>query len=299
MQNALPTQSLSGIISFIPRETDNGISKMPNSILTNSGAATALQNSSAIERSRDNLARQQATGKRVNNAVDNASAFTIAQILQGDLKSFGAVEQGIDNARGVLAVTNAAATAASEQLANLNATVIAGQNAANTSQQQAIINADFQAQVAQLNQTIQNASFNGRNLLSAGSTSLNVLGNIDGTTLTVQSASAFATQTANLGAQSLATPAAAAQAFSALQQTQAGIASVLGNVGADTRTLNNQSQFLSILNDATAEGLGAIVDADLGSVSARSQAEAARGQLANLTLNIANRQPQSILGLFR
>ena len=108
---------------------------MANSILTNSGAATALQNSSAIERSRDNLARQQATGKRVNNAVDNASAFTIAQILQGDLKSFGAVEQGIDNARGVLAVTNAAATAASEQLANLNATVIAGQNAANTSQQ--------------------------------------------------------------------------------------------------------------------------------------------------------------------
>ena len=163
-----------------------------------------------------------------------------------------------------------------------------------------IINlADFQAQVAQLNQTIQNASFNGRNLLSAGSTSLNVLANIDGTTLTVQSASGFATQTANLGAQSLATPAAAAQAFSALQQTQAGLASVLGNVGADTRTLNNQSQFLSILNDATAEGLGAIVDADLGQTAVRSQAEAARGQLSNLTLNIANRQPQSILGLFR
>ncbi len=272
---------------------------MANSILTNSGAATALQNANAIERNRDVLGRQQATGKRVNNAVDNASAFTIGQILQGDLKSFGAVEQGIDNARGVLAVTNAAATAASEQLANLNATVIAGQNPGNTSEQQAIINADFQAQVAQLNQTIQNASFNGRNLLSAGSTSLNVLANIDGTTLTVQSASGFATQTANLGAQSLATPAAAAQAFSALQQTQAGLASVLGNVGADTRTLNNQSQFLSILNDATAEGLGAIVDADLGQTAVRSQAEAARGQLSNLTLNIANRQPQSILGLFR
>lgn len=270
-----------------------------NSILTNTGAATALQNANAIERSRDSLGRQQSTGKRVNNAVDNASAFTIAQVLQGDLKSYGAVEQGIDNARGILAVTNAAATAASDQLANLNATIISAQNPANTSQQQAIYNNDFQAQVAQLNQTIQNASFNGRNVLSAGSTSLNVLANIDGTTLTVQSNSAFSTATANLGAQTLATPAAAQQAFSALQQAQSAISSVLGNVGQDTRTLNNQSQFLSVLADATQEGLGAIVDADLGSVAARSAAEAVRGQLSGLTLNIANRQPQSVLGLFR
>jgi flagellin len=272
---------------------------MANSILTNNSAATALQNSNAIERSRDNLGRQQSTGRRVNNAVDNASAFTIAQIIQGDLKSYGAVEQGIDNARGVLAVANVSATAASDQLATLNATVIAAQNPGNTSEQQAIYANDFQAQVAQLNQTIQNASYNGRNLLSAGSSSLNVLGNIDGTTLTVQSNSGFATSAANLGAQSLSTTAGAQQAFSALQQAQAAISSVLGNVGADTRTLNNQSQFLSVLNDATQEGLGAIVDANLGSVAARSQAEAARSQLSGLTLSIANRQPQSVLGLFR
>ena len=272
---------------------------MANSILTNAGAATALQNSNAIERNRDVLGRQQSTGKRVNSAVDNASAFTIGQLLQGDLKSYGAVEQGIDNARGVLAVTNAAATAASDQLADLNATIISAQNPANSSQQQAIYNNDFQAQVAQLNQTISNASYNGRNLLSAGSTPLNVLGNIDGTTVSVASNSSFATAAANLGAQSLATPTAAAQAFSALQQAQSSISNVLGNVGADTRELNSQSQFLSVLNDATQVGLGAIVDADLGSTAARSQAEAARSQLALQTLNIANRQPQSLLGLFR
>jgi flagellin len=272
---------------------------MANSILTNTGAATALQNANAIERSRDVLARQQATGKRVNSAIDNASSFAIGQILQGALKSFGAVEQGIDNARGVLAVTNAAATAASEQLANLNATVIGAQNPANTSEQQAIFAADFQAQVAQLNQTIQNASFNGRNLLSAGSTSLNVLANIDGTTLTVQSNSGFATAATNLGAQSLSTTAGAQQAFQALQQAQSSIAGVLGNVGSDTRTLNSQSQFLSVLSDATAEGLGNTVDANLGQTAVRSQAESARGQLSILSLNIANRQPQSILGLFR
>ena len=73
------------------------------------------------------------------------------------------------------------------------------------------------AQTAQINQTIQNASFNGRNLLSAGSTSLNVLANTDGTTLTVQSNSFFSTAASNLGAQSLATTAGAQQAFSALQ----------------------------------------------------------------------------------
>jgi flagellin len=272
---------------------------MANSIQTNPTAATALQNLNSIDRTRNTTLNQQSTGRRVNNAIDNASAFTIAQLVRGDIGGFAAVEQGIDNARGVTAVALAASTAISDQLNNLQATVIAAQNPGNTSQQQAIYAQDFQAQAAQLQQTIQNASFNGRNLLSAGSTSLNVLANIDGTTLTVNSNSGFATFAADLAAQSLATTAGATQAFSALQLAQGGIASVLGNLGADQRTLNNQQGLLTAISDATATGLGAIEDADLAAVSSQNLAQQIQQQLAAQTLNIANGRPQSLLNLFR
>ena len=272
---------------------------MANSINTNQGAFVALNNLNSINRTGQTLQNQQSTGKRVNSAVDNAASYVIAQQIQGTLQATSAVSQGISNASGVTAVALAAGNALSDQLGNLQATIIAAQNPGNTSQQQAIYAQDFQSQTAQINQTIQNASFNGRNLLSAGSTSLNVLANTDGTTVTVQSNSFFSTAAANLGAQSLSTTAGAQQAFSALQQAQASLGTALGNLGADTRTLQAQQQSLQVQSDAQSVGLGSIVDADLGRVSALSLANQVQQQLSTQTLNIANRNPQVLVSLFR
>jgi flagellin len=74
---------------------------------------------------------------------------------------------------------------------------------------------------------------------------------------------------------------------------------VLGNLGADTRTLNNQDEFLGKLTDATKEGLGAVVDADMAKESARLQALQVQQQLSVQTLGIANQRPQTLLSLFR
>src|SRR5258708_27060062 len=134
---------------------------MANSINTNHGALAALQNLNSINRQGQTIGNQQSTGKRVNSAVDNAASFVIAQQTQGTLQATASVSQGIDNARGVTAVALAGANALSDQLNNLQATVISAQNPGNTSQQQAIYAQDFQAQTAQINQTVQNASFNG------------------------------------------------------------------------------------------------------------------------------------------
>ena len=270
-----------------------------NSINTNVSAFVALQNLNSVNNRLDSIQNRVSTGLKVNSAVDDASNFAIAQGTRGNLKAYEAVSQGLANARGIATVSLAGATSISDLLGDIQKKITEGQNAGNSTEQQSILNSDFNNLVAQINTFITNSTYNGRNLLSFASTSLNVIGNVDGTTITIRSNSAFAVTSTALGAQQISSTVAATKALSVLFTAMASINQVLGNIGADTRTLNNQSQFLSILNDATAEGLGAIVDADLGSVSARSQAEAARGQLANLTLNIANRQPQSILGLFR
>jgi len=270
-----------------------------NSINTNIGAFVALQNLNAVNSRLDTVQNRVSTGLKVNNAVDDASSFAIAQGVRGNLKAFEAVSQGLANGRGVATVTLAGATAISDLLGDIQKKITEGQNAGNTTEQQAILNNDFRNLISQINTFITNSTYNGRNLLSAASTSINVIGNVDGTTLTIRSNSNFAFHSSNLGAQNISSTIAATTALSALFLATASINTVLGNLGADTRTLSFQETFISKLSDAVSEGLGSIVDADLAKESSRLQALQVQQQLSVQTLNIANQKPSGLLSLFR
>ena len=126
-----------------------------------------------------------------------------------------------------------------------------------------------------------------------------MIANVDGSTLTIRSNSAFAATSTNLGAQNISSTVAAAQALSALFLATASINQVLGNLGADVRSLNFQDDFVSKLIDATNEGLGSIVDADLAKESSRLQALQVQQQLSVTTLNIANGNARNLVNLFQ
>ena len=72
----------------------------------------------------------------------------------------------------------------------------------------------------------------------------------------------------------------------------------LGYYGAKLREFNLASDNTDLFVDAVSEGLGNIVDADLGRESAKLLAIQARQQLSLDTLAIATRAPQFLLSLF-
>ena len=84
--------------------------------------------------------------------------------------------------------------------------------------------------------------------------------------------------------------------FAALEEA---VNTALGALGADVRALELQTDFLNDISDATEEGLGNIVDADMGRESARLTALQVQQQLSVQTLGIVNQAPQTLLGLFR
>jgi len=272
---------------------------MSNSINTNVGAFVALQNLSSVNSRLNTVQNQVSTGLKVASAVDDASSFAIAQGIRGSIKAYAAVSQGIANARGVATVSLAGSNAISDLLGDIQAKITQGENAGNSTAQQSILNADFQNLISQINTFVNNATYNGKNLLSASSTSINVIANIDGSTLTLRSNSAFAFNSSALGAQNISSTVAAATALSSLQLAQAAIATVLGNLGSDTKTINFQDSFISQLSDATNVGLGSIVDADLARASSQLQALQVQQQLSIQTLNIANGNPRTLINLFR
>ena len=270
-----------------------------NSINTNAGAFIALQNLNVVNSRLDVVQNRVSTGLKVVGAVDNASSFAIAQGIRSDVKAYASVSQGIANAKGTTGIALAGTNAISDLLGDIQAKITEGLNPGNTTQQQAILQADFSNLVSQINQFISSASYNGRNLLSSGSTNANVISNIDGSTISIRGNSQATAAATVLAAQAITSTSVALVALTRVNEARSTISTILGNLGADTRTVVFQDDFVTKVSDAQEVGLGSIVDADLAKESARLQALQVQQQLSIQTLNIANQSPNVLLSLFR
>lgn len=272
-----------------------------NSIMTNPEAFVALRN---LEQTNQRLATTQnrvSTGLKVTGAVDDASNFAIAQGIRGDIRALGAVTQGLNNSKGIGNVALAGATAISDLLQDIRQKLTELSNQGITSQQREILTNDLNELLSQASNFVANAVFNNVNLLT-GTTNIDTLSNLNGGALRL-------TAQTNVGEQirsvanvvSTATTATNAQSILALEYSnlESTMSLALGALGAEVRALNFQTDFLSAVTDATEEGLGNIVDADLARESAQLTALQVRQQLGVQVLNIANQAPQILLGLFQ
>ena len=272
-----------------------------NSILTNPEALVALRN---LERTNNLLATTQnrvSTGLKVTGAIDDASNFAIAQGIRGDIKALGAISQGLNNSKGIAKVAIAGATSISDLLQTVRQKLTELSNEGITTTQRQILTNDFGELLSQAANFIDNAVFNGVNLLdTAGAApTINTLSNLAGGTLsltnqdlrtTVLSLAAATVNSAN------AAQTVIANAYSNLESV---VNAALGSLGAEARALDLQTAFLDQITDATEEGLGNIVDADMARESARLTALQVRQQLGVQVLGIANQSPQILLGLFQ
>ncbi|MCR9175261.1 MAG: flagellin [Alphaproteobacteria bacterium] len=278
-----------------------------NSINTNPGSFVALRTLNSVNRNLDTTQNRVSTGLKVGGALDDASNFAIAQGIRGELKALGAVTQGLNNSKGIGKVAIAGTTAISNLLQNVRSKLTELSNEGITSAQRSILVSDFNELLSQANNFLDNAVFNGVNLLdtAALSTNVNTLSNLNGGTLTLTAQDLRTTVGALQGIATIDadTAAAATNAQTVITTEYANLESAvntaLGSLGAEVRALELQTTFLEQISDATEEGLGNIVDADLARESARLTSLQVQQQLSTQTLGIANQRPQSLLGLFR
>ena len=282
-----------------------------NSIITNPEAFVALRN---LERTNEALSRSQqriSTGLKVSSAQDDASNFAIAQGIRGDVKALGAITQGLNNSKGIGNVALAGVTAISNLLSDVRAKLTELANGGITSAQRTILKADYDKLMSQAMAFVDNASFNGRNLLISNGSDVDTISNLNGTNLTLSAQSTPAATNdslvhlirslagATIGVTGAATDPGNAQSVILHQYTslETNINTALGALGSEIRALNFQTDFLSTVVDSTEVGLGNIVDADLARESAELTALQVRQQLGVQVLGIANQQPQILLGL--
>ena len=275
------------------------VASLSNSVNTNTGSMTALASLRRINADLLVANKQLQTGYRVADAADDASTFSVAQGLRGDLQAFSAVQNSLANGVGLGSVTQAALTSISNTAGNIQAKLVQLSDASISASQRTIYTADYNALTSQIANFIAQANYNGANLISSGSASRTYLASTSGSTLSLSGLGSTATAlTTFTGAVNVSTASDATNSLAAVTTFQNAISQSLSTSATQSRALTVQSSFQSAVSDAVTTALGALVDADIGKASAQSQALQVRQQLAVQSLSIANQQPSVLLGLF-
>src|SRR4051812_38443672 len=214
---------------------------MSLSVHTNNSALVALQN---LNKTNDQLETTQGrinTGLMINNASDNAAVWAIAQGQRADIGALNSVKMSLDRARSVAEVSATAGETVSDLLVQLKEKVVAAMDTSIDTSARTALDSDFKSILRQITQTVQNASFDGANLLDGTLPSnLKFLANADANsyitlskqTLTLGGSVITIAATASLGTITFATNILAQLTTSISQTNQA-----LGNLGSQQRQI--------------------------------------------------------------
>jgi flagellin len=275
-----------------------------NSINTNTGAMIALQNLNATNSALNTTQNRINTGLKVSSAKDNGATWAIAQNSRAAISSYDSVKDSINRAASTVDVAISAGETISDLLNQMKAKALAASDTSLDATSRGNLADDFTALRDQIAKTVENASFNGANLLKSGAAALTALANADGSSkLTV------ATQVMALGAtgalSSVSTSATLSTAASALTMV-ATLTTAIGKVNAGVAKLGTASNaltthlnFVSKLQDTLTAGVGNLVDADVAKESANLTALQTKQQLGIQALSIANSSSSTLLSLFR
>lgn len=276
---------------------------MSISVHTNKSALIALQN---LNKTNDDLSDVQNrinTGLKISDAKDNAAIWAIAQGQRADIGALGAVRMSLERANSIAEVSMTAGATVSDLLVELKEKVVAAMDTSLDTASRTALNSDFQSLLRQIGQVVDNAEFDGANLLN-GSVGANIqfLANADANsriTLSTQNLSLGGGNIAITAGSSILTTATASAALGQLTLAISSVNQSLGNLGSQAKQIEAHLQFVSKLTDVLEGGVGNLVDADLAKESARLQALQVQQQLGAQALSIANSSPQIILSLFR
>ncbi|MFN9439783.1 MAG: flagellin [Brevundimonas sp.] len=273
-----------------------------NSVNTNYGAMIALQNLNQTNTELNSVQNRINTGKKIASAKDNGAIWAIAQGQRAEVRALGAVKESLQRGQSAVDVAFAAGESISDLLVQLKEKALAATDESLSSSSRDALNEDFIAIRDQITKVIDNAEFNGLNLLDGSlSGGYQALANVEGGTITVDDEDlSLAGSIVTLGAsEDIGTATEASAALSAVNESIANVSSALARLGTGSKALGTHQTFVAKLSDSLETGVGNLVDADLAKESARLQSLQTKQQLGVQALSIANQSTGILLGLFR
>jgi flagellin len=276
-----------------------------NSVNTNGAAMIALQNLNVTGAELGTSQTRISTGRKVDSAKDNGSTWAIAQSMRANSRSLNAVRDSLQRGQSTIDVAMAAAGSISDILLQMKEKALAASDTTLDTASRESLNVDFKALRDQIAKTVENAEFNGSNMIKTGGSSIFALANAAGTSRLTVSAQSLGLGSANLtGITSTAsfatnTASGAQTMISTVNDAIGKVSTALAKLGTGSKALDMHLTFINKLQDSIDNGIGNLVDADLAKESAKIQSLQTRQQLGVQALAIANSSTQTLLSLFQ
>ncbi len=306
-----------------------------NSINTNIAAMTALQSLNQTNKQLLETQSRISTGLAVATAADNAAYFSIATTMKSDNAALGTVQDALGLGAATVDVAYTALDSTIKVVDEIKTKLVAARE---PGVDRVAIQAEISELQNQLSSIASSASFNGENFLSVnsgaadynasktvvasftrsganvsiGTISIDITattlfdaatagsGILD-TTYTTTSSATFTVATLDIS-----TLTDAAADLTDLEDMIQSVDTAFGlittgasNLGAASKRIELQSEFIGNLMDAIDRGVSQLVDADMNEESTKLQALQVQQQLGIQALSIANSGSQNILSLFR
>jgi flagellin len=275
---------------------------MSLSVNNNAAAQLALQSLNQTTQQLQTSENQVASGLAVSSAQDNAAIWAIAQGQSQQVSALSAVTLSLNRASSITDVAANAGQSVSDLLSQVKQTVLSATDQTLNTSSRSALNTNYQSLLAQISDVVQNASFDGANLLDGSTPAMSFMANGDASQFITLQAQDLALGGPLIQMNSTSTIGTATAASNILTQVDAAISAVnnaLSELGSQSNQISSHSAFISQLSDTLNTGIGNLVDADMAAESARLQALQVQQQLSVQSVQIANSSPQTILSLFR
>jgi flagellin len=271
------------------------------SVNTNTGAMVALQYLDQTNAQLQTTQNAINSGLKVASAKDDGATFAIAQNMRGDVAGYSAVTDSLNRGTSSVDVALSAGQSISDLMIEMKQKALSASDASLDTASRQALNEDFTALRDQITSIVNNATFNGFNLVNGSTSQITALASSDGThkiTVSAQNMNLSGSIITVATTGSISTQAKASAMIATVETSLTNVNSALAQLSSGAKKLSVQATFVQNLSSTLTTGIGNLVDADMASESAMLTSLQTKQQLGVQALSIANQSPSIVLKLF-
>ena len=275
------------------------------SINTNVGALTAAQHSYSVNRSMETSMERLASGKRINQAADDAAGLAISTRINAEIQG---LQQSIKNAGDAQSLLNVAEGALEEVhtiLLRMRELAVQSSNDTVRDQDRDMLQTEVTQLEAEIQRISDDTTWSGMTLLAGGFTTGATfqIGPRDTDTIQISIGAIDATTTIATGGLSLlshiSTQAAAQDYIANIDNAISIISADRAKYGATINRLDHAMANMANIVTNLSAAKGRIMDADFAAESSNLARTQVLQQASMAMLSQANASKQNILALFQ
>jgi len=270
-------------------------------INTNIASLEAQRN---LGRSQNALAttfQKLSSGMRINTAADDASGLAISENMQAQIRSFGTAERNANNAVSMAQVAEGALGQMSNILSRMRELAVQGANGDLNTTDRTYLNTEFVSLRDEIDRMVQSTKFNGKDLLSGPSVSIDFQVGINNTAADKISVDFGNVTLQALGINNASVDGAdATNSLASIDSVEAAISTISGR-RADYGAVMNRLQLTVANTQSMRTNLSAansrIRDVDVAEETAAMARSQVLSQAGVSVLSQANQAPQLAMKL--